>query len=169
MQIVSTRMPHALPAFVTAMDRVADAPTQTLAERAALLAAVRWVNPDGELWPSLGNWARMASLSVRALRRVLRDLTRRGLIVPVVVSRGGAGRTSRYRIPILANPDTRSGMGEVTTRTHGPGNPDKSDQKPGHTVRPSISINQGTSIGGTFVPRNPTDDDLRAVYGRAPR
>lgn len=99
------------PTIADRIDRLAAIPTKGSAERAVLLAAVRWVNAEGELWPALANWAGIAGVSVRTLQRVLHRLAARGIVVPVQRSVGGPRRTSRYLIPSLArNRDRSSGL-----------------------------------------------------------
>ncbi len=156
------------PTFVAMLDRINSLPTDGAAERAAVLAALRWINRAGELWPSLNNWARLAGLKARSLRRVLRRLEERGIVVVVKASAGGTGRTVRYRFPALtsSNPDTGSGIGHARTRTGATRNPDRHDREPGHSVRPSIHDLPVIRVND-FEGRDPTDQDLAVASGRA--
>jgi hypothetical protein len=167
--IVPARMPSALPRVVAALDRLKDAATRTLAERAVLLASARWANERGEIWVASEKWARLAGVHPRTLREVLRNLEDRGIVVRTVASKGGAKRTSRYVVPILANPAPTPGLEREGTRAVGPQNPGLHDRKPGSHARGSCMNVQGTITGGPFIPRDPTDDDLAAVFGRDPR
>lgn len=149
-----------------AHDLIGQTPTKG-AERAVLLAALKWANPAGELWPSAANWAQQVGLTPRALQRTLRRLVERGIVEVVTSSVGGAGRTSRYRIPILdaRNPDRGSGLEagsshattptvEPRTPTVGTGNPDRGAPKPRPTVTPSTRnqpTEQPTTGAGVVV------------------
>lgn len=118
-----------------ALDRLRNSGTRNAAERAALLAAVRWANADGVLWPPLDQWAALAGVKVRTLQRSLRSLAERGLVEVVSASPGGSRKTSRYRVPLLTrNPDKPSGMeprpGKPPTPTAAPTIPDGDDAKP---------------------------------------
>lgn len=163
------RTPRPLPRVVAALDRLADAPTETLAERAVLLASARWANERGEIWVASEKWARLAGVHPRTLRDALRNLEARGVVVRTVASKGGAKRTSRYVVPILANPAPTPGLERDGTRPLTTINPARDTRKPGPYARQSCMNVQGTNTGGTFIPRNPTDDDLAVVYGRVPR
>ena len=184
-------MTNSSPTFVFMLDRIAGLATDGAAERTAVLASLRWINRDGELWPSLENWAALAGLTPRSLRRVLRRLERRGIVVVVKASAGGTGRTARYRFPALTssnphavsgigrpqgtarvstpaatNPDTESALGQPRTRTGATPNPDRRDREPGHRVRPSIH-DLPVNGKGDFQRRDPTDEDLAVASGRA--
>lgn len=143
------------PEFVTRMDRIADLPTTGLAERAVLLAAVRWANPNGELWPALNRWARLTGMTVRSLQRVLRRLTDRGIVEVLSVSPGGTGKTTHYRIPgLLRNPDGRSGFQPRPARTETPtGRPSNPDAQ---AFEPRPSVTQSTKE--TQMEQPPTAD-----------
>lgn len=122
-------------------------PTNNSAERAVMLAAIHWVDSDGELWPSLTKWSAMSGLTVRGMRGVLRRLTQRGLIVPLTDNRGGACRTVRYRVPALvANPEPGSGFQHGTpapkTLNAEPKNPERYDQNPGTAFPRTTKINK---------------------------
>lgn len=136
-------MSHPIRRRFEAIDGV---PTKGTAERAALLAALRWVNAGGLLWPSLTNWARTAGMDPRALRRVLRRLTARGILRVVRESRGGAPVPSRYAIVALVTPDPESGVhpgpGVPRPRTVGAATPDREGPYPGPTVRRTVMNNQ---------------------------
>jgi hypothetical protein len=130
------------PTFVTRMDLLANSPTRTAAERGVLLASVRWLNADGELWPAVENWARLAGVKVRTLQRILRRLVAVGVLEVVEASNGGANRTTKYRIPsLLENPDATSGVeprpGRHETPTPKPAPPDVRDAKPRPVVTQS--------------------------------
>lgn len=158
----SARVPNdpagRVPAFVERMDGIDLTPTRG-AERAVLLAALRWANRNGELWPSLENWANMAGIEPRSLRRILRKLAKRGIIEPVNPSKGGTRQTSRYRIPSVAtNPDARSGFepgpARPETQTLATSNPDTECLEPGHGVPQSTSeqpFEQPTTAGGVVA------------------
>lgn len=136
---------------------IGDAQTQGSAEKAVLLAALRWANDEGELWPSVENWARQSGLVTRSFRRVLRRMVRRGLIERIHTSAGGKAATSRYRIPALRDPARQAGPKRLETLTHGQGlihakhgppmpqtltesapNPDRECPKPCPTVRGTV-------------------------------
>jgi hypothetical protein len=136
----------------TALRRLADAPTETLAQRAALLAAVMWADADGKLRPSMATWARVAGMKLRTLQRVLRQLEALGVVEQVRPSIGGHGRTTVYRVPLLdRNPDAVSGLEPRHTRPTTPTgetpNPDVDGSKP----RPTVG---GTSKNGLEQPWN---------------
>jgi len=93
------------PFFVEAMDclaRVRASPS----ERAVLLAAVRWMNRDGELWPALSNWANMAGIHIRTLQRSLRRLQCAGIVQAVKAPCNGVRLGVRYRIVPIARMNT---------------------------------------------------------------
>ncbi len=107
----------------------------TKAQRLTLLAAIRWADPEGVLYPSVLNWSKAAGLTPRGLQRALRQLEEMGLVQRVYVSTGGPAKTSQYRIPILAkNPDSDSGFYSQDTTTATPTqkskNPDRREKKP---------------------------------------
>ena len=58
-----------MPAWVQMHEAISQTPTKGAA-RAMLLAALRWVNAAGQLWPSLQLWAAHAGMTDRAARRV---------------------------------------------------------------------------------------------------
>jgi hypothetical protein len=89
------------PEFVERMERIRTLPLKGRAERSILLAAVRWINSGGELWPSMSNWAEMAGVHTRTLQIALRKLVERGIVRVSVLSAGGRNRTTRYCIPAL--------------------------------------------------------------------
>ena len=121
-------------------ERIAHAPTNTLAERAALLAAVAWVRDDGTLWPAVATWAQLAGLTPRGLQRALRSLEDKGLLLRTQEG-GGSRKTTRYRIPLYATtPDRPSAIIEPRppspqTPTSTPTNPDGRAPEPRPTVR----------------------------------
>jgi hypothetical protein len=112
-----------VPSFVWRMELVATLPTESLAEHSVLMAAVRWVNDDGVLWPSVENWARVAKVNPRTLQRVLDALIARGIVEQLTESRGR--NTVRYRIPALdsGNPGTGPGLGGPFPTAHTPPQP----------------------------------------------
>jgi hypothetical protein len=82
-----------------AMARIEDAPTLTLAEHAILLAAPRWTDESGSLYPSVAKWAKQARVHPRTAQRVIRKMEERGLVVDIGLSPMG---TRLYWIPLLA-------------------------------------------------------------------
>lgn len=135
-----------------ALDRLRNADTRGVGERAVLLAAARWADAHGVLWPALGLWAELAGVRVRTLQRCLRNMVGRGVVEVVSASPGGSRMTSRYRVPLLArNPDKPSGVeprpGRTPTPTNETTNPDGDDTKPrqgvGLTTRnPHLNLQQ---------------------------
>ena len=122
------------------LDRLRAAPTRNIGERAVLLAATRWADGEGLLYPSLASWAELAGLSVRGLRAALRRLEASGLVVRVSDARGGAMRTVRYRVPLLAdNAEAASGLEPGSsmhiTRNSDARNPEVESPKPGSSFR----------------------------------
>lgn len=145
----------------SAMRRLAAAPTSTLAQRAALLAAVTWADREGRLRPSIETWARVAGLSTRGLQRALRELEALGLVERERESRGGPRGTNLFRIPLLAkNPDPPSGLeprpASPSTPTGATRNPDRRDAQP----RPPVG---GTPINGKHDCHEPGARRLRWV------
>jgi hypothetical protein len=127
-----------------ALDRLRDVATRGAGERAVLLAAVRWANEDGVLWPAVGTWAALAGVT---LQRLLRGMAGRGVVEVLSASPGGPGKTSRYRIPaFMRNPDERSGLeprqARPTTPTEKAPNPDNGGLQPRQCVRGTTKNNQ---------------------------
>jgi len=83
-------------------DKIAATDTRH-AERAALLAAAKWANKNGELYPSLDSWARMAGVTKRRLQQCLKRLAQRELVEVVSRARSGSKWTTVYRIPCLSD------------------------------------------------------------------
>lgn len=83
---------------------LADADTRGLAERSMLLAAIRWVDADGLLWPTLATWAHTAGLSRRGAQRAIQRLVDRGILEVVQQSRGGRRVASVYRLTLTSAP-----------------------------------------------------------------
>jgi hypothetical protein len=106
---------------VLRFDAIADLPIEGLAERSVMLAAVRWVNERGELWPVLENWSHVAGLTVRGLQRALARLVSRGILEVVQRHPPGVRKGTKYRIPALT-PTTDRGSG-VYPRLACPGSP----------------------------------------------
>ncbi len=99
-----------IPKFVRQMDRLSLIRTKSAAEHCVLLAAIRWVNEEGLLWPSIPNWAAQAGVDQRTVQRALASLVARGV---VVVDKLHSGRsTTRYRILCmdLTNPGIVPGL-----------------------------------------------------------
>ncbi len=135
-------MAKALPAFMRAMRAVAEANGLTVYEKAALTAAVQWVNFEtGQLWPSRKAWADAVGCSERWLHTVLRSLIRKGVARLVDASKGGRGQTSTWEITLLAvdKPGTMSTGLETRQITTNPANDDRNpanqDAKPGKSER----------------------------------
>lgn len=127
-------------------EAIAATPTQGVAERAVLLAALYWVNADGMLWPSMENWARLAGLHPRTCRRVIGRLVERGLLRVVRASRGGPKATTRYEIAALSNPGPgprlQPGWKVPGTRVAAPHNPGGECSQQGPTARGTTKNNQ---------------------------
>ena len=83
-------------------DKIAATDTRH-AERAALLAAAKWANKNGELYPSLDSWARMAGVTKRRLQQCLKHLAQRELVEVVSRVRSGSKWMTVYRIPCLSD------------------------------------------------------------------
>lgn len=106
-----------LPRWVERFDWVGGTGTRG-AERAALLAAIRWANRDGSFYPAVATWARLAGLSIRGLQNAIKRLLASGLLEAVRHSRGGPSKTTVYRVPAWSDNSARdAGVGGVGPRT----------------------------------------------------
>ena len=96
-------------------------------ELLVLLALADFANDDGSCWPSVATVAKKSRLTERGTRGIIRRLEKQGL-VSTVISTGGAGHSSKYRV--IANPEPASGLGI--------NNPERGCNKPGTVVPPNL-------------------------------
>lgn len=156
------------PLFVQRMDAIRKCSGTFGAERAVLLASIRWAGPDGRVCPSRDKWADMAGVKVRTLQRVLKKLVDRGIVKSLGPTDGGAYRTREYLIvPFVVASEADSGLVAVTasetptprrgsddheprrqyteTPTPATANPDNGDREPRRHVTQSSSNHPGES------------------------
>lgn len=154
------------PSIYAMFDLVATLPTNGPGERAVLLAALKWVNADGILWPSLETWGRVAGMDARSMRRIVGRLVKRGILQVEHTSSGGHRRTTRYRLMMPVDDDgitvNQPGPARLKTRTGASANPDRRCPEPGPAVRgttKNVQVNQDININ---TPRA-VDDVISAM------
>ncbi|MDX2017621.1 MAG: hypothetical protein SFY95_08300 [Planctomycetota bacterium] len=114
--------------------RLADAPTQGLAERSVLQAALAWANREGELCVGNKRWAALAGVDPRTLRRTLAEWAERGIIQDLGPD-PKYGNTRRRRIPFLVDrAEGEGGVVEPAPRTFTPEAPGTTSGGGGHST-----------------------------------
>jgi MarR-like DNA-binding transcriptional regulator SgrR of sgrS sRNA len=84
---------------ILVINHVFDHSEEKVGARLVLLAMARFADDTGgSIFPSLQRLAEAAHISERHCRRILRHLEASGAIITERISKGGRGRTSRYRI-----------------------------------------------------------------------
>jgi hypothetical protein len=126
------------PDFSVALDLIGRTDTDR-AERAMLLAAVRWCNfKTGIIFVSVEKWAGLAGVHDRTGQRALQSLVAKGHLSVVKPSRGGPRQTTHYRVECIMTKDEPSVRDSPSvTPTHAAvtpaivtHNPGTSDTKP---------------------------------------
>lgn len=153
--------PPAVPRHVAALGLVSRS-TLNAGEKALLHAMIEWWNPvSGELWPSVASLSQATGFSDRGVQRILRRLVVAGVVELVATTRGGTGRTNRYRLhldrltPRQANPVRRS----PSTRRDPPANPDQRSAGP----RPAIRVNPDRRSDEPSIQNPPTETTIREL------
>ena len=149
-------------------DRAFELPTRGTGERAVILAAMRWTNDDGVLWPSAARWAKAAGVDGSTFGRIVRRLIDRGILKRVEPSRGGAGRTSRYQIPALAKSNNPRTTREIKPTHHAAGTPAPCTKTPAPCGR---NINKNNSENNNNVVVDPVErvlEEFKNHPGLAP-
>ncbi|MFO0857282.1 MAG: hypothetical protein U0640_08010 [Phycisphaerales bacterium] len=170
------RRPRKAPPFSLALDRIAETGT-TGAERAVLLAAVRWANKDtGQVWAAVDKWAKYAGVSVRTQQRAMRSLCAKGIVQVHRMSDGGGNRTTVYIIPLFIETSAESPVSPVPPtaalsgrcRVQVPHRPPKR-QSVARGVAPSTpSLSAIAPVTECFSPRHGDTQNTREAQRQQP-
>jgi len=117
--------------------------------RLLMLVIAEHADPSGRAWPSLDLLAEETRLTVRHVRRLLRECEQAGELA--TIQGGGRRRANHYRVFPNGdgNPDICDRVYTRETRTQAPG---YTREKPGHPrpeTRTSVSLNPDTRDRGT--------------------